>query len=335
MDPTAHISRFDTVNVFTWIGSLDNVEISHQNDNLVYASLYTILLKSFDAGITWPSDTLFPPPTYSMLAISPFNDQVIFSYDDIYFSSQCLYRSRDGGDTYHFVDSSFAWSYSTQMLFDRDSVHIYACTSYNHHSMLSISADSGNTWQLIFDDPVHDAAISIDASVSGQIYLSKDNEIFISNDYGNSFIFYLTLDRTIIGLHKKPYSNLLYASTKKDIFEISPQGIVAIKSLPMSAIELPTSSPQDFVLYQNYPNPFNDVTIISFYLRRSEKIDISIYNVQGQKICQLYQGIQSSGNHQLRWDGWNNRDVQMAGGVYICQFKSTNFTMSRKLIYLK
>jgi FlgD Ig-like domain len=335
MDPTAHISRFDTVNVFTWIGSLDNVEISHQNDNLVYASLYTILLKSFDAGITWPSDTLFPPPTYSMLAISPFNDQVVFSYDEPYYSTQCLYRSRDGGVSYVFVDSSFAWGYSTRLLFDRDSVHIYACTSYNHHSMFSISADSGNTWQLIFDDPAHDAAITIDDSISGLIYLSKDNEIFVSTDYATSFTFYANLDRTAIGLYKKSKSDLLYACTRKDIFEISPQDITSIKSLPMSGIEQEAPLTQNFELYQNYPNPFNNETIISYYIPRSDKIDISIYNIQGQKICQLYQGTQSSGNHELLWDGRNNYGQESASGIYFFQLKSGSFIIARKMVIIR
>jgi hypothetical protein len=75
--------------------------------------------------------------------------------------------------------------------------------------------------------------ISIDESISGTIYLADKKNILGSTDYGDNFSLYKTLDRKIVGIYKKPNSNKLYAATKYKIFEITPDTIQVIKSLPI------------------------------------------------------------------------------------------------------
>ena len=79
IEPVPYISRFDSSNVFYEnFGEIFNVEISHQNDSLLYFSIFGILFKSFDGGFTWNIDST-AAQSYELVTISPFNDQILFT----------------------------------------------------------------------------------------------------------------------------------------------------------------------------------------------------------------------------------------------------------------
>ena len=57
------------------------------------------------------------------------------------------------------------------------------------------------------------------------------------------------------------------------------------------------SSPDNFELYQNYPNPFNPSTKISYKLNNSsQKVTLSIYDVNGNLVEKLFDGASIRGN---------------------------------------
>ena len=56
-------------------------------------------------------------------------------------------------------------------------------------------------------------------------------------------------------------------------------------------------------LYQNYPNPFNPSTTIEFSIKNDSNVELSIYNIKGQRIKVLANHEFSKGNHVLVWDG--------------------------------
>ncbi|MFZ5517592.1 MAG: lamin tail domain-containing protein [Candidatus Zhuqueibacterota bacterium] len=85
-----------------------------------------------------------------------------------------------------------------------------------------------------------------------------------------------------------------------------------------------------FELYQNYPNPFNSVTTIRFNLPQAQKINISVFNVIGQKIATLIDGFLKAGRGEVHWDAANQ-----VSGVYFYQIKSDNYTMTRRMVLLK
>ncbi len=89
--------------------------------------------------------------------------------------------------------------------------------------------------------------------------------------------------------------------------------------------------PGEFALYQNYPNPFNPVTNISYQLSQDCEVDLSIYNLQGQKITSLVTGRQPAGTYELTWDA-----SRKAAGIYLYRLTtSLGLHESRKLILLK
>lgn len=95
--------------------------------------------------------------------------------------------------------------------------------------------------------------------------------------------------------------------------------------------ELPTT----YNLKQNYPNPFNPITHIHFQLPRSENVELSIYNMRGQKIVTLVSGRVAAGNHISCWDGKDSAGNLVASGIYLYRLKSDSYTRTRKLALVK
>ena len=67
----------------------------------------------------------------------------------------------------------------------------------------------------------------------------------------------------------------------------------------------------------NYPNPFNPTTTISFSIQEESNVDLSIYNIKGQKIKSLLSDQISSGEHSIVWDGEDFTGKKVGSGVYL------------------
>ena len=95
------------------------------------------------------------------------------------------------------------------------------------------------------------------------------------------------------------------------------------------------SVPYQFRLLQNYPNPFNPSTTIQFYLKKPEKVKLTIYNVNGQKVFEIKKNWLPAGEHSVTWFAEDIKGNQMPSGVYICKLESENETRSRRMVLLR
>ncbi|MCK4560955.1 MAG: lamin tail domain-containing protein [Calditrichia bacterium] len=97
--------------------------------------------------------------------------------------------------------------------------------------------------------------------------------------------------------------------------------------------------PQQFELAQNYPNPFNPNTkirlIISSIEQSTSQINLSIYDINGQKVKTLFNGFVEPRTYEFEWDGTNDYGEPIAGGVYIYSLNTQNFSQSRKMLLLR
>ena len=104
-----------------------------------------------------------------------------------------------------------------------------------------------------------------------------------------------------------------------------------ILSQTTSIRELNGHMPNGINLEQNYPNPFNPKTVIRWQLAVDSHIDLSIYNILGQKITTLVSGKQTSGKHQIEWNAQN-----YPSGLYLYKLVVDNtFVSVKKLMLLK
>jgi hypothetical protein len=89
--------------------------------------------------------------------------------------------------------------------------------------------------------------------------------------------------------------------------------------------------PLSTVLYPNYPNPFNPRTAISFQLSAFSHVDLSIYNLNGQKLTTLVNGNNEAGTYRTNWNA-----NSYASGVYLAVLSLDNKVFAtQKMLYIK
>lgn len=98
----------------------------------------------------------------------------------------------------------------------------------------------------------------------------------------------------------------------------------------ITTIEEHAGTPTEFKLFQNYPNPFNPTTRIAYSVPHSCYISLKIYNLLGEEVAILFEGVRQAGNYVATFDGRG-----LAGGVYLYQLKANNFVGTKKFILLK
>jgi len=94
-------------------------------------------------------------------------------------------------------------------------------------------------------------------------------------------------------------------------------------------------TPAKFELAQNFPNPFNPTTDISFNLDRTANVDLSIYNMLGQKVRTLTSGSKVAGTHVLRWDGRDESGSSVSTGIYLYTLTDGSTSITKKMALMK
>lgn len=90
--------------------------------------------------------------------------------------------------------------------------------------------------------------------------------------------------------------------------------------------------PKEYTLYQNFPNPFNTSTIIKFDLPQTDNVNLSLYDLLGRKLLELFDGRLEPDEYQFEF---NSEKLGLASGVYIYQVKTAGKTLTKKMMLLK
>lgn len=88
--------------------------------------------------------------------------------------------------------------------------------------------------------------------------------------------------------------------------------------------------PESAKLNPNYPNPFNPTTKISYEVDKKSKVQLTIWNMIGQKVATLVDGVVDAGKHEEIWNASN-----MPSGIYIARFQVEGKVFTRKMTLIK
>ncbi len=95
---------------------------------------------------------------------------------------------------------------------------------------------------------------------------------------------------------------------------------------PVPALNAPTH----FELLPAFPNPFNPSTIIPFRLAERSPVELSVYNLAGQKVAVLVQETLSAGDYRVTFNASG-----LSNGIYFVRLKAGPFTQTRKIVLMK
>ena len=111
-----------------------------------------------------------------------------------------------------------------------------------------------------------------------------------------------------------------------DVLGWSDLGIQILDLLVVEEIQ-----PHHFTLEPSYPNPFNPSTTISYTVSESSYLNLSIYNMKGQLINILNDGIVEPGHYQKEWNA-----SEFSSGIYVVRMSTdTGFISSQKIVLVK
>jgi glucose/arabinose dehydrogenase len=93
---------------------------------------------------------------------------------------------------------------------------------------------------------------------------------------------------------------------------------------------LPGEKPKEYNIFFNYPNPLNSSTTIIADIKEPGKINIEVFNIEGEKITDIYSGNVEAGRYTYFWDGSG-----FPPGVYIYRLTAGKFSLAKKMALLK
>ena len=109
-----------------------------------------------------------------------------------------------------------------------------------------------------------------------------------------------------------------------------------VSELVESVNPSPETLPRDFNLDQNYPNPFNPSTSIRFDLPVVSRMTLKVYNLLGQEVATLVDGVRNAGSQTVVWNAGGS-----PSGVYFCRLSAVanegnrTFAVVKRLVLVK
>ena len=106
-------------------------------------------------------------------------------------------------------------------------------------------------------------------------------------------------------------------------------------SCTLAIYQAHSALPEAFAISQNFPNPFNPVTAITFDVAEMDEISLVVYDLTGKEVVTLVSGTYTPGTYNVEWDAVNNAGDDIASGMYIYRYVSSEKAITRKMLYLK
>lgn len=123
--------------------------------------------------------------------------------------------------------------------------------------------------------------------------------------------------------------------TIEDVIILDKNGQNTEITTAIGSLELANATPHNYELSPTYPNPFNSTTTIKYQLPKSSLVTIKVYSLLGQEIRTLVNEQKTAGYYSIKWDGKDNRNEDVATGVYLLQIKSGEFSKIRKMLMIR
>jgi hypothetical protein len=132
------------------------------------------------------------------------------------------------------------------------------------------------------------------------------------------------------------YTEWAYGERPDDDAILADNILWYVKDVKLPKVAIPlgveqiSSTPGTFTLTQNFPNPFNPSTSIDFTLPKSGLTSLKVYNMLGQVVATLADGVFAAGSHRATFDAHG-----LPSGMYIYRLESGSFSTAKKMMLTK
>ena len=106
---------------------------------------------------------------------------------------------------------------------------------------------------------------------------------------------------------------------------------VGVSSIEDGIAQIPT----EYQLAQNYPNPFNPETNIQFSLPQTGLARMDVYNILGQRVATLVDGLYQAGVYNINWRAVNDYGQPIASGIYFYTLMTSEKRITKKMLLLR
>ncbi len=245
--------------------------------------------------------------------------------------------------------------------------HHYASTAYSNGDNIQGAYildmygfnDTGNYYFNIVSNP-NSLILGEDMLEINQLYqigLQSNSSPFTYADYSDHDQFWAYWYKAILLIENAPpwddnlpwYSANPYYHTHQDtpdkvnmelVAKITRITLGTIASLTkgvtdIHAIQPGETVPETISLFPNYPNPFNATTTISYRLRSSGKVTLTLYNSAGQEVSEPVNQWQSAGDYKIHWTANDNSGNGLPSGLYFVRLRMNGTENTRKMILLR
>jgi sugar lactone lactonase YvrE len=253
----------------------------------------------------------------------------LYVIDGIY---RRIYRINISAQTYNTFVNSGLPTYAQDCIFDADNNRLLV-VAWAHNAPIQAVSLLDSTVSLV---------VNTTFGYFDGITTDQFGNVYVSSHYGSGRIYKYDKNFTnppelISSGHNEP-AGLGY-NTRDNILAVPNYGSHSIDYIfinPNSINNDQNNFVNIFRLYHNFPNPFNPKTTISYYLPKTDIVNLSIYNLQGQKIKTLESNIRKSfGNHSVIWDGTNEFNKRVSSGYYLYRIETTKSSKTKSMIFLK
>ena len=228
-DNHSYIARNDTI-VFGGFNGFTGVDISKQNPLKVFVFGGGGPVRSWDGGYTFPLDSIPAVTNFIPIALADFDDEVMFGFDE----NNNFCRNGELSDTALVIFDQYS-----KLLYDVNQFHVFRVNKTYGGYSFNVSNNKGNffTWTKTFYSQ-NKIYIAIDSTQSGVVYLAEGRRIYKSVNNGYTFEEYKALPSKLVGIYKKPNSEIIYAASSNKLFKVTADSIVILKILPFASEEL-------------------------------------------------------------------------------------------------
>ncbi len=175
-----------------------------------------------------------------------------------------------------------------------------------------------NPCSTSLDDATRKSSFRLGAALPGGAVISAavSSVIVVSGDAGN-----VAVQGFVVNTHSGPMDVNLSAAP---LHEVTTESVTGLPPALLDRLGL-----------RSYPNPFNPLTTFAYTLPRQDRVQIRVFDAQGELVRTLLDEAQVDGDHEVSWDGVADDDRHLPSGVYFGRIDTAGRSEVQKVVLIK